>query len=136
MVDLEQMTDFVTGRARGVALKSNCPSRKACADNFGLDISSLSRYIVKNDWPGRRSNSEMGKSGSNEVNSALKLSKNSGYLFLQNWLCIYVVAPTGNLFGTFSWQFVKYLMSHYPISMFLELLLRNTIFHVGIAMFL
>ena len=41
---------------------------------------------------------------------------------------MYVVAPTGNIFNTLSWQFVKNLISHYPISMFLVLLLWNKMF--------
>ena len=47
MVGLELITTLVTGGERGVVLKSNCPLRKACADNFIWDISDLSRFNVK-----------------------------------------------------------------------------------------
>ena len=39
---------FFPGGSRGFGLKSNCPLRKAYADNFGLDFSELSRFNVKN----------------------------------------------------------------------------------------
>ena len=31
---------------------------------------------------------------------------------------MYVVEPTGNLFYSLTWQFLKHLMFHYPISIF------------------
>ena len=52
---------FVPGGARRVALKSKLPLRKACVDNFVLDIAPLSRFNDKNAWSMRRSHSEMVK---------------------------------------------------------------------------
>ena len=47
---LEWMMNFVSGRARGVALKSNRPLRKAFADSFGLYFYALSIFNVINAW--------------------------------------------------------------------------------------
>ena len=47
---------------------------------------------------------------------------------MHNCLCVYEVAPTSNLFYTFPWNVFKHLMSRYPISVFLELLLWNSFF--------
>ena len=47
MVGLELITTLVPSEEREVVLKSNCPLRKACADNFILDIADLSRFNVK-----------------------------------------------------------------------------------------
>ena len=41
------MVTLVTGVERGVVLKSKYQFRKACADNFILDIDDLSRFNVK-----------------------------------------------------------------------------------------